>query len=51
MSWYEELQNASLNQLSGYHFICKGTGIEWPELDFHLSIESMMIAESQKKVA
>jgi hypothetical protein len=25
----------SLEQLSRYQFICQGTGIEWPELDYH----------------
>ena len=50
MSWYKELQQASLNQLSNYQFICHGSGIEWEELDYHLSIESMMVATSFKKV-
>ena len=51
IKWYEPLQNASLKQISDNHFICRGTGIEWPELDFHLSIESMMISEPHQKVA
>ncbi len=46
MTWYKELRQASFNQLSNYQLICHGTGIEWPELDYHLSVESMMIAES-----
>jgi hypothetical protein len=28
MSWYKELQEASLKQLSNYKFICQGSGIE-----------------------
>ena len=51
MTWYQELQQASLNQLSNYQLICHGTGIEWPALDYHLSIESMMLASSLKKAA
>jgi hypothetical protein len=52
MSWYKELQESSLKQLTHYQFICNGTGIEWPELDYHLSIESMLMIESpSKKVA
>jgi hypothetical protein len=51
MTWYKELLQASLNQLSNYQFICHGTGIEWPKLDYHLSIESMMVASSFKKAA
>ncbi len=42
LSWYEPLQNASINELKNYTFICKGTGIEWEALDYHLSIESML---------
>ncbi len=49
--WYLELQRASLKSLKHYRFICRGTGIEWPELDYHLSIESMILGVSQKKVA
>ncbi len=43
MSWYPELQNASFSQLKQYGFICQNTGVEWEELDYHLSIESMLI--------
>ena len=42
MSWYPELKNATLVQLTAYRFICRGTGIEWPELDYHLSIEAIL---------
>lgn len=51
MKWYDKLRSASLKQLLNYQFICRGTGIEWPELDYHLSIESMILMEFQKKVA
>ena len=51
MSWYHELQSASLKQLSTHQFICRGTGIEWPELDYHLSIESMLFVKSQRNAA
>lgn len=51
MSWYKELQEASLRQLSHYQFICQGTGIEWPELDYHLSIESMLFSKVQAQAA
>ena len=42
LKWYKELENASLRQLKNYRFICDKTGIEWEELDCHLSIESML---------
>ncbi len=51
ISWYKELQDASLLQLANYQFICQGTGIEWPALDYHLSIESMLLLQIQKKAA
>lgn len=51
VKWYPELQKATLKQLSKYHFICRGTGIEWPQLDYHLGIESMLIGKSKKQAA
>jgi hypothetical protein len=44
MRWYPELSAASLADVSNYKFICDGTGIEWPMLDYHLSVESMLMA-------
>ena len=49
--WYKELQNATFNQIANYRFICANTGIEWPDIDYHLSIESMLIATSQAEAA
>ncbi|WP_133512907.1 DUF2442 domain-containing protein [Candidatus Thiosymbion oneisti] len=49
--WYKELQNATFNQITNYTFICANTGIEWPDIDYHLNIESMLIATSQAKAA
>jgi hypothetical protein len=46
LSWYAPLKNATVSQLKNYTFICLGTGIEWQELDYHLSIESMLQLES-----
>jgi hypothetical protein len=51
IAWYPELQQATLNQISHYHFICRGTGIEWPDLDYHLSIESMFVESRETKAA
>lgn len=51
ISWYPELQHASLKQVSRYRFICENTGIEWPALDYHLSIESMLAASAQARAA
>lgn len=51
MLWYKELQQATLKQLSNYQFICHNTGIEWAELDYHLSIESMLQSQVEKQAA
>ena len=51
ISWYPELQNATLAQLADYRFICRGTGIEWPALDYHLSIEAMLAENRLLKAA
>ena len=51
MNWYPELKNATLAQLADYRFICRGTGIEWPELDYHLSIEAMFTEGRLAKAA
>ena len=51
MDWYKELQNASFKEISNYHFICDNTGIEWPDLDYHLSIESMFAQVSEALAA
>jgi hypothetical protein len=42
LSWYKPLENATLSQLKSYRFICDNSGIEWEEIDYHLSIESML---------
>lgn len=42
LAWYAPLLSAKLSELQNYKFICDKTGIEWEELDYHLSIESML---------
>lgn len=44
LDWYPELQNVTLSRLKNYRFICRGTGIEWPDMDYYLSIEAMLVA-------
>jgi hypothetical protein len=51
MAWYPELHRSTLSQLGNYTFICRGTGIEWPDIDYHLSIESMLLVSAEKSVA
>lgn len=44
LEWYPELLNASIKQVKDYRLICDGTGIEWEALDYHLNVESMLMA-------
>ena len=47
ISWYPTLLEAKLQELKNYQFICDGTGIEWESLDYHLSVENMLLPLSQ----
>ena len=38
LSWYPELVDRTSRELDNCHFICLGTGIEWPELDIQICI-------------
>jgi len=51
MDWYPELQAATLKQLSQCEFICRETGIEWEDLDYQLSIESMLAYRASREAA
>ena len=43
LSWYPQLHDAPSEQQQRWQFIGHGTGIEWVEIDYHLSIEGMRI--------
>ena len=47
IDWYKPLKDATLSQLKNYKFICKKTGIVWDELDYHLSIDSMLYVSKE----
>ena len=51
LEWYPELRNATIAQLRAYTFICDGTGIEWQDIDYHLSIESMLVVSAHQQAA
>jgi len=51
MAWYKELESATFKQLNSYRFICQNTGVEWADLDYHLSIESMLLSQVMSKAA
>ncbi len=51
IEWYPELTKASLGQLKNHRFICRGTGIEWPDIDYHLNIESMFATAECRNAA
>lgn len=42
LDWYKPLKKATIEQLKSYKFICLNSGIEWEELDYQLSVESML---------
>ena len=48
IDWYKPLKNATIEDLKNYKLICRGTGIEWEKLDYHLSIDSMLYLTKQK---
>ena len=47
LSWYPELEDSTVKVLKNYQFICDGTGIEWVDIDYHLSIESMFYPKQE----
>ncbi|RBP29966.1 uncharacterized protein DUF2442 [Marinobacter pelagius] len=51
VSWYPELERASISEFRKYRFICDGTGIEWETLDYHLSIEAMLYRDAKQGAA
>jgi len=51
LDWYPDLKKGTLIQLRNCHFICRGTGIEWPDIDYHLSIEAMLADSSYRYAA
>ena len=40
--WYPRLFNAPKDKLLKFEWIGKGTGIHWPDLDEHLSIQGFL---------
>ncbi len=51
IDWYPDLLAAPVSVLRKYIFICDGTGIEWSDIDYHLSIEAMLEGRSATKAA
>lgn len=51
LDWYKPLKKVSIEQLKAYRFICQNTGIEWEEIDYHLSIEGMLYTSAQSSAA
>lgn len=42
LMWYPKLYNSSIDQKRNFKWIGKGSGMEWPELDEHLSIHGFL---------
>jgi len=49
--WYPELERASIEAFRRYRFICDATGIEWEDIDYHLSIEAMLSVDARQSAA
>jgi Protein of unknown function (DUF2442) len=49
LSWYEPLQKLNKSELSKYKLICGGTGAEWEDIDYQLSLEGMMLGINPSK--
>ncbi|MFZ4580275.1 MAG: DUF2442 domain-containing protein [Myxococcota bacterium] len=43
LDWYPELRRAPIAVVADYRLICRGTGIEWPSIDYQLSVEGMLL--------
>ena len=43
--WFPRLYNATPEQLRNYSWIGRGTGIEWPDLDEHLSVHGFLTGQ------
>ncbi len=43
--WFPRLYNATPEQLHHYQWIGRGTGIEWPDLDEHLSVHGFLTGQ------
>jgi hypothetical protein len=50
LSWYPTLYQASGPQQLAFRIIGAGYGLEWPELDFHLSLEGMLRGKREHDV-
>lgn len=42
LAWYPTLVQATAKQLKHWQPCGAGTGIHWPELDYHLSVEGLL---------
>jgi hypothetical protein len=42
LTWYPTLVHATRRQLKHWQPCGAGTGIHWPELDYHLSVEGLL---------
>jgi hypothetical protein len=43
--WFPRLYNATAEQLRNYQWIGRGTGIEWLDLDEHLSVHGFLTGQ------
>ena len=46
LEWYPRLAHATLSERNHYELLGRGSAIGWPELDEHLSVESILAGRS-----
>jgi hypothetical protein len=51
LDWYPQLQQATIAQVRNWRFICQAIGVEWPDLDYHLSIAGMLAGAGARRAA
>lgn len=45
LSWFPRLQQASVSARENWELIGRGLGIHWPDIDEHVSVESLLHPE------
>jgi hypothetical protein len=46
LEWYPRLVHASVPERNNYELLAQGSAIGWPDLDEHLSVESVLAGRS-----
>jgi hypothetical protein len=50
IGWYENLKSATIRENKNCIFTGRGAGIEWPDIDYHFGMESMLALHYERQV-